>query len=212
MKPESILDNLVERYPSLFVCKDSIYNAYKILIEAFSAHNKLLIAGNGGSAADSEHIVGELMKSFVLKREMSSEEAKEFKRIDEELGSELAEKLQIGLPSISLVGNSAFSTAYQNDVDPFITYAQEVYGYGNTNDVFLGITTSGNSKNILYSLITAKAKKMRTIVLTGKDGGLAKKYADVSIIVPESETYKIQELHLPVYHCLCLMVESYFFS
>ena len=179
--------------------------------DAYAHGNKLLVAGNGGSAADSEHIVGELMKGFVLPREPEDSFSKRLLEEDEELGSVLADSLQGALPAIALDGHPALSTAYMNDCEPLLCFAQQVNGYGKSGDVFLGISTSGNSKNILYAAVTAHAKGMRVIGLTGqKDSKLSEK-ADICIQVPQTETYMIQELHLPVYHCLCLMLEERFF-
>ena len=178
---------------------------------AFQNEKKLLVAGNGGSAADSEHIVGELMKGFVKQRELRSIEKQRIMEIDKELGERLCKNLQQALPAIALTGHTALSTAYLNDVDGTLGFAQQVYGYGKQGDVFLGITTSGNSNNILSAIVVAKAKGLTTIALTGKDGGKVKDMADLSIIVPEVETFKIQELHLPIYHTWCLMLEEHFF-
>lgn len=206
------IDSLLKRYPKLEECREDILKAYEILLHSFKNEKKLLVAGNGGSASDSEHIVGELMKSFVLPRNLSDVNKHKLIEVNKELGSELAEKLQGALPSIAIVDHVALSTAYLNDVDPLLGFAQQVYGYGQNGDTFLGITTSGNSRNVLYACVTAKAKGMQTIALTGRDGGKVKDLADVSIIVPETETFKIQELHLPIYHCLCLMVEEAIFG
>lgn len=206
------IDELIQRYPALEVCRDDIYNAYLIMVESYKNNGKLLVAGNGGSASDSEHIVGELMKSFVLARKLDKDYVDKLIAVDDEMGAELADKLQGALPAIALDGHIALSTAYLNDVDPLLGFAQQVNGYGMEGDIFLGITTSGNSKNILYANTVAKAKGLKTIALTGKDGGKIKDMVDVAIIVPEDETYKIQEYHLPVYHCLCLMLESCFFA
>ena len=206
------IDELIERYPALEVCRNDIYHAYEIMVESYRNEGKLLVAGNGGSASDSEHIVGELMKSFVLPRKLDKNYADKLIAIDSEMGAQLADKLQGALPAIALDGHIALSTAYLNDVDPLLGFAQQVNGYGVEGDVFLGITTSGNSKNILYANTVAKAKGMKTIALTGKDGGKIKGMVDVAIIVPEDETYKIQEYHLPIYHCLCLMLEEKFFD
>ncbi|WP_442855595.1 D-sedoheptulose-7-phosphate isomerase [Clostridium sp. Marseille-P2415] len=205
------LEELMERYPVLERVKPQIREAYEILAACYESGGKLLIAGNGGSCADAEHIVGELMKGFVKRRAVSADFAKRLMEADPERGKELAEKLQGGLPAIALTGHPGLSTAYLNDVDGEMIYAQQTYGYGRKGDVFLGISTSGNSKNIMYALTAAKAIGMKTIGLTGKDGGLLKRAADVAIVVPETETFKIQELHLPVYHALCLMLEERFF-
>ncbi len=203
-----MIEELVKRYPVLESVKGQIENAYKILETCYENGGKLLIAGNGGSAADSDHIVGELMKGFVKRRPVSAELAEALKQADPERGEELAKKLQGGLPAIALTNHTALSSAFANDVDGMLSYAQQVNGYGKAGDVFLGISTSGNSENVMYAAVTAKAKGLKVIGLTGK---LAK-LADVAIIVPEQETYKIQELHLPIYHVLCLMLEDKFYA
>ena len=205
------LQLLTERYPQLEPIKQEIDAAFNTIAESFTNSGKLLIAGNGGSAADAEHIVGELMKSFVKKRGLPSGFHENLKEVDPEIAGYLIQHLQGALPAINLSGHASLNTACINDIDGDITFAQQVYGYGKEGDAFLGISTSGNSENILYAAVTAKAKGLKVIALTGGDGGLIKKFADISIIVPEKETYKIQELHLPVYHCLCLMIEEYFF-
>ena len=205
------LQQLIVRYPVLASIKHSILEAYEILADSFSKGKKLLIAGNGGSSADAEHIVGELMKNFVKERSIPDFFNKKLFETDPEIGAYLSAGLQPGLPAISLSGHPSLNTACINDIDAYITFAQQVYGYGDKDDVFLCITTSGNSKNILHAAVTAKAKGLKIIALTGGNGGLIKKYADVSLIVPENDTHKIQELHLPVYHCLCMMLEDRFF-
>lgn len=209
---EEIFEELFERYPKLEICRQQIWDAYEVLEQSFSKKGKLLVAGNGGSAADAEHIVGELMKGFVKPRKLSDEFADKLMEVDSVMGKELAEKLQGALPAIALVDHVALSTAYLNDVDPLLGFAQQINGYGEEGDVFLAISTSGNSKNILYACTIAKAKGMKVIGLTGRDGGKLKEMSDVCIIAPEEETFKIQELHLPVYHCLCLMIEEKFFG
>lgn len=206
------LNHLIDRYPKLIVCREDIIKAYEILEEAYLSGRKLLVSGNGGSASDSEHIVGELMKEFKLKRKMFSDQADALKSIDPELGLVLAENLQGALPAISLTGHSSLTTAFMNDAMPELVFAQQVNGYGKPGDVFLGISTSGNSKNVLYAAVNAKAKGLKVIGLTGAKESKLMKYADVCIRVPETETYKIQEYHLPVYHCLCLMLEENFFG
>lgn len=208
------LETLIKRYPALSVCEEEIEKAYEIMEECFASGHKLLIAGNGGSCADGEHIAGELMKGFKLPRKCTEEFAKKLKSIDAERGAELAEKLQGGLPTIALDNHQALNTAYVNDVENggLLTYAQQVYGYGKAGDVLLGISTSGNSKNVAYAAVVARAKGMKVIGLTGAKGGNLASVADVTIKVPETETYMIQELHLPVYHCLCLMLEERFFG
>ncbi len=211
MEPMNYLEELLTRYPVLTSVKDEIKEAYEILENCYKNGGKLLIAGNGGSCADAEHIVGELMKGFVKPRSVSRDFAQKLLEADPVRGKELADKLQGGLPAIALTGHPGLSTAYLNDVDGSLIYAQQTYGYGKKGDVLLGISTSGNSKNIMYAMTAARAIGMKTIGLTGKDGGQLKETADVSIVVPEKETYKIQELHLPVYHALCLMLEERFF-
>lgn len=212
MKMEEQLNHLIERYPQLVVCKDEIQKAYELLEAAYSNGRKLLVCGNGGSASDSEHIVGELMKEFRLKRKVYVDQADNLRQIDPEMGTVLAENLQGALPAICLTGHSALTTAFMNDANADLIFAQQVNGYGKPGDVFLGISTSGNSKNVLYAAITAKSKGLKVIGLTGAKSNKLMNFADVCIRVPESETYKIQELHLPVYHCLCLMLEDRFFG
>lgn len=170
------------------------------------------MAGNGGSAADAGHIVGELMKGFVKPRTLPRSFVDEMIKVDVEMGSVLGEKLQGALPAIALGGHVALSTAYLNDVDPLLGFAQQLNGYGTAGDVFLGISTSGNSKNILYACVAAKAKGMKVVGLTGGTGGRLKELADVTVVVPEKETYKIQEYHLPIYHWWCLALEERMFG
>ena len=211
---EKHLDLLIERYPALHACREDIIKAYKILETCFSGGNKLLVAGNGGSCADAEHIVGELMKGFKLPRKCTEGFAEKLRAVDPVRGEVLAEKLQGGLPAIALSGHQGLNTAYINDVENggLLMYAQQVNGYGKVGDVFLGISTSGNSKNVMYAAVVAKAKGMKVLGLTGSKGGQLAEIADVAIRVPETETYMIQELHLPVYHALCLMLEEKFFG
>lgn len=204
------IEVLVNRYPVLNSVKDEIVEAYFLLVESYKNEGKLLIAGNGGSAADAEHIVGELMKGFKLPRKLNENFTDKLISENEELGTVLAESLQGALPAIALDGHPALSTAYMNDCEPLLCFAQQVNGYGKAGDVFLGISTSGNSKNILYAATTAHAKGMKVIGLTGAKDSKLTQMSDVCIKVPQTETYMIQELHLPVYHCLCLMLEDEF--
>ena len=206
------IKHLIERYPSLSVCEQDIRSAYLLMEKSFASGGKLLIAGNGGSAADSDHISGELLKSFVLKRTPEKTFLDTLSSIDKDTGAYLADKLQGSLPAIPLTSHSALMTASLNDVDGNVLFAQQVMGYGKAEDVFLGISTSGNSKDIIYAMVVAKAKGLKTIALSGRDGGKLKSLADISIVVPQTETYKIQELHLPVYHALCLELEAHFFA
>lgn len=206
------VDLLVKRYPSLESCKEDIEKAYLILEECYVNDHKLLIAGNGGSAADSEHIAGELMKRFKTPRPIPTELAEKLKKIDATRGKNLAHNLERGLMAIPLVAHEALSTAYINDVDGLGVFAQQLYGFGRPGDVFLGISTSGNSKNVMSATVVARALGIKVIGLTGAKGGELASVADVAIKVPETDTYMIQELHLPVYHCLCLMLEDRFFG
>ena len=211
-KLEKHIELLIKRYPALEDCKHSIIEAYLLLEECYKKDHKLLIAGNGGSAADSEHIAGELMKRFKILRPVTEEFADKLKEIDSIRGEKLARNLERGLMAIPLVAHEALSTAYINDVDGLGVFAQQLFGYGRIGDVFLGISTSGNSENVMNAAVVAKALGLKIIGLTGQTGGALVEIADVTIRVPEKETYMIQELHLPVYHCLCLMLEDHFFG
>ena len=209
---EKHIDLLIERYPILEECRQSLIDAYLIMEEAYEGDHKLLIAGNGGSAADSEHIAGELMKRFKTPRPVTPEMAEKLKTIDPVRGENLAKNLERGLMAIPLVAHEALSTAYINDVDGLGVFAQQLFGFGRPGDVFLGISTSGNSKNVMSATVVARALGIKVIGLTGAKGGELAQVADVVVKVPETETYMIQELHLPVYHCWCLMLEDKFFG
>lgn len=197
------LAHLMSRYPMLIQMKESIEQAYEILEDCYEKDGKLLVCGNGGSAADSDHIVGELMKGFYKQRMLSAEEKERF--------GKSGEKLQGALPAIALTQHGALSTAFLNDVDPNMVFAQQVYGYGRDGDVFLGLSTSGNSMNVVSAAKVAAAKGMRVITMTGRDGGMLKDLSDICLIVPAQATADIQEYHLPVYHTLCAMLEEHFF-
>ena len=207
-----MLNELITRYPLLESIRDEIERAYNTIVECYEHDGKVLIVGNGGSAADAEHIVGELMKGFVKNRTVSAEMQKALLELDPERGAGLIKNLQGGLPAICLNAHTSLNTAFANDKDPVMSYAQQVNGYGKPGDVFIGISTSGNAENVMYAAITAKAKGLKVIALTGKNGGKLAKVSDVAMIVPEKETYKIQEYHLPIYHVLCLMLEEHFFD
>lgn len=209
---KAYIEELVKRYPSLESEADRIYSAYEVLKECYESDGKLLIAGNGGSAADSEHIAGELMKRFRIPRPIPRELAQRLIEQDPDRGAQLAKNLECCLTAIPLVAHEALSTAYINDVDGYGVFAQQLLGFARKGDVFLAISTSGNSRNVMNAVIVAKALGMKVIGLTGADGGELARAADVAIRVPETETYKIQELHLPVYHCLCMMLEEHFFG
>ena len=209
---EKHIELLISRYPRLVISKLDLINAYLIFEECYLKGGKLLVTGNGGSAADSDQIVGELMKAFVNPRRLDDEYARALVETDLVLGKVLSENLQGALPAIALDGHLALSTAYMNDCEPLLCFAQQINGFGNTGDVFWGISTSGNSKNILFAAVAAKAKGMKVVGLTGLKESRLSQLADVCIRVPETETYMIQELHLPVYHTLCLMLEDKFFG
>ncbi|HAP8953304.1 D-sedoheptulose-7-phosphate isomerase [Enterococcus faecium] len=206
------IDLLIKRYPALEVIKKDIIDGYLIMEECYLNGGKLLVAGNGGSAADSEHIAGELMKRFKTPRPVSQEFADKLVAVDPVRGPELAKNLECGLMAIPLVAHEALTTAYINDVDGLGVFAQQLFGFGRPGDVFLGISTSGNSKNVMSATVVARAIGMKVIGLTGAKGGELATVADVCVKAPETETYMIQEYHLPIYHCWCLMLEDKFFG
>ena len=206
------IDSLINRYPKLELIKEDVIKGYLIIEECYEKGRKLLVAGNGGSAADSEHIAGELMKRFKIPRPVDEGFANKLKQIDKERGVYLAENLERSLTAIPLVAHEALTTAYINDVDGRGVFAQQLLGYGREGDVFLGISTSGNSENIINAAVTAKALGIKIIALTGKNDSKISDIADVAVKVPETETYMVQELHLPIYHCWCLMLENKFFG
>ena len=209
---EKHIELLVQRYPELEVVKNDIIDGYLLMEECYENGGKLLIAGNGGSAADSEHIAGELMKRFKIQRPVAPEFADKLKEIDPVRGAELAKNLECSLMAIPLTAHEALSTAYINDVDGLGVFAQQLFGFGRKGDVFLGISTSGNSKNIMNATVVARALGIKVLGLTGAGGGELAKVSEVVVKVPETETYMIQELHLPIYHCWCLMLEDKFFG
>lgn len=206
------IDDLMLRYPVLESVRKEIIDAYIIMEQCFLNKGKLLIAGNGGSAADCEHIAGELMKSFKIPRPVDSSFARRLQEIDASRGKDLAKNLECSLMAIPLVAHEALTTAYINDVDGLGIFAQQLFGYGRTGDVFLGISTSGNSQNIMNATVVARAMGIKIVGLTGENGGELASVSDVTVKVPEKETFKIQELHLPVYHCWCMMLEQVFFG
>lgn len=202
---------LIERYPVLSACENEIAEAISILIDCYQKGGKLLVCGNGGSAADSLHIVGELMKGFVKQRRLPPQMKEQLCRVSAN-GEFLYQNLQGALPAISLVNEVSLQTAYANDVAPVLNFAQQVWGQGNGGDVLIGITTSGNSENVIYAAEVARAKGMKVVALTGRGGGKMSACSDVVIAVPEKETYKVQELHLPIYHAICIALENAFFE
>lgn len=201
-----IFSELFERYPCLGKCRDDIHNAFEIFTRCYDGGGKILCCGNGGSAADCDHFVGELMKGFLKKRPLSSEEKAVF---DDEF---IADSLQKGLPAISLCAHSALMTAFENDAVPTLVFAQQVYAYAKKNDVLLCFSTSGNSENVVYAAKAARAAKIKIVSVTGEKESKLSELSDVCIRLPETETFKIQELTLPVYHCLAAMLEDKYFD
>lgn len=206
MTSAEILDELITRYPHLGFLKNDIASAVDMLNTCWSKGGMLMTCGNGGSCADSGHIVGELMKCFKLSRPIDRKTADALREYAG--GEEIASKLEGALPAISLCAQAPLMTAFMNDSDSSLVFAQQVYGYGRPGDVLIAISTSGNSRNCVAAAITAKAKKMNVIALTGKNESRLSEISDISIRVPETETFKIQELHLPVYHAICAMAEA----
>ena len=208
---EMALAELLERYPVLRECADDIVKAYNILYECFKKDGFLFTCGNGGSAADADHIVGELLKGFVMKRPLPQADREKLASLDELEGVELAEKLQMGFRAMSLMNQTAIFTAAGNDLGGDMGAAQQLNSLGRKGDVLLGISTSGNAKNVALACQVARLRGMKIIGLTGYKGGRLASLADVCIKVPAGETFVVQELHLPVYHALCIMVEKSFF-
>jgi D-sedoheptulose 7-phosphate isomerase len=206
------LEELITRYPQLLPVKEAIRKAADCIVACYEQGGKLLVCGNGGSCSDSDHIVGELMKGFENRRRITESLKNQLIEASGERGAYLAEKLQHALPAISLTAHSALITAVANDTDADLIFAQQVVGYGNPGDVIIGISSSGNSQNVIDALITAKAKRMTVIGLTGETGGKMMSHCDILINVQGRRTAFVQELHLPVYHVLCLMVEHHFFG
>jgi len=199
------LNSLVETFPALESCRSEIQQTFDLLHEVYANDGKLLLCGNGGSAADSDHIAGELLKGFTCSRPLDD-------AWKTELGSDLSDKLQGALPAIPLTGFNSFHSAFNNDCDPYYSFAQLTWALGRAGDSLLCISTSGNSKNVIYATIVAHAKGLKTIGLTGQSGGELLNKVDVCIRAPASEVDKVQEFHLPIYHCLCLMLEDAFFA
>lgn len=207
-----MLNELLNRYPSLCDCKEEIEKAADAIITCYEKGGKVLLCGNGGSCADCEHIVGELMKGFLKKRPLDAIKKAEMKSNCNLVDDELLSRLQGGLPAIAIPSITALNSAFCNDVDPELVYAQPLMSLAKENDILIGISTSGNSKNVFGAVKVAKALGIKVIGLTGKSGGKLKETADICICAPENETFKIQELHLPIYHYLCAAVEEHFFK
>lgn len=212
MEKENIhIKQLINRNPKLLGLKEEIEKAAQAIINSYENRGKLLVCGNGGSSSDSDHIVGELMKSFEGQRPLNAELNEKIKQLGGERGAYLASNLQQGLPAISLTAHTALNTAVANDIAADVIFAQQVTGYGVSGDILFGMSTSGNSQNVIDAIIVAKAKGLVTIGLTGEAGGKMKEICDILINVPERRTAYVQEYHLPVYHTLCLMIEDHFF-
>jgi D-sedoheptulose 7-phosphate isomerase len=206
------LDKLFKRYPELAGLRDQITRSSEMICDTYRNGGKVLVCGNGGSAADSEHIVGELMKGFVLRRELTDSQVSALKAAGYEDWKELAQNLQQGLPAIALTGHNALSSAVLNDNDPYMTYAQQAFSYGRAGDVLIGISTSGNARNVVNAIKVGRAFGLRTIGFTGSRPSKMDEFCDVMIKVPATETFKIQEFHLPVYHTVCIIVENEMFG
>lgn len=205
------ITDLVTRYPALSGSQNEIEGAAELVIRTAENGKKFLICGNGGSSADSDHIVGELMKGFLHSRSLTEEQKKSLETAGGETGIKMGQLLQQGIPAISLSSPSALNTAFLNDVDPSLIFAQQVTGLGKEKDLLWGISTSGNSKNVVSAVIAAKAFGLKTLGMTGKKESRLSELCDICIRVDETETYKVQELHLPVYHTLCIILENHLF-
>ena len=206
------LTDLVERLPALGSCQDTLEKAFELWAQTYRQDGKALLCGNGGSAADCDHIVGELMKGFILRRPLPAQTQAALNEISPANSAYFIQNLQAALPAISLTSHAALMTAYINDVKADMVFAQQVYGLGKPGDLVLGISTSGNSANVVNALCLAKALGLKTVGLTGQKGGRMNEICDVVIRVPATLTSLVQELHLPVYHTLCLMLEEEFFG
>lgn len=206
-----MINELIFRYPELTDIKNEIMRTVDMMESTYKNGGKILVCGNGGSCADCEHIVGELMKGFMSKRPLSKNDVMLFDGISDN-PINFAENLQLAIPAISLPSQSAVLSAFSNDVNPAMAYAQLTFGYGRENDLIICISTSGNSANVINAAIAAKARKMKSVALTGADGGMLASICDAAIKVPETETYKVQEYHLPIYHFLCAELEKRLFS
>jgi phosphoheptose isomerase len=212
MSADTIIIELCNRYPSLAPLRKVIEDAAEMIISSYSGGGKLLVCGNGGSSSDADHIVGELMKSFESKRPVAKAVEQKLIDVSCERGKYIAQKLECGLPAISLSSQTALTTAICNDISADLVFAQQIFGYGKENDVLIALSTSGNSQNIVDACITAKALNMKVIGLTGMTGGKMKQFCDILIGVPEKRTAFVQELHLPVFHSLCLIIEKHFYD
>lgn len=211
-KTLAVIDHLIERYPALSAMEEPLKAAAETIVDCYKSGGKLLICGNGGSAADAEHITGELMKGFLLPRRLSEEKQKQLMEACPEDAAYLIDNLQEALPALSLVNPIALGTAFANDQAPDLVFSQQVFGLGKKGDVLIAISTSGNSQNVLYAAQVARAFGISVIALTGMGGGKLRSLTDILLAVPDKETYRIQELHLPIYHALCIAAEQEFFG
>ena len=208
----AVVLSLMERYPVLQVCREEIQKAVDLWCKAYENGGKLLLCGNGGSCADAQHIAGEMMKGFLKKRPLTGEQKASMQRNYPELDESVLNKLQQALPAVVLSDATVLNSAFANDVDPCLVYAQQTLGLGTAEDVLVCLSTSGSSQNVVEAAKVAKSIGLSVVALTGSSGGRLKEIADVCITVPAVETYQVQELHLPVYHCLCAAVEAHFFE
>lgn len=209
---QKLINDCVQRFPKLYQCMDDLIDAFEALCYSFSHNGKLLVCGNGGSAADAEHIVGELMKKFLIKRPAPAILKQKLSALGADNADYIFKNLEQGLPAVSLVSHTSLITALVNDIGADMVFAQQVYGYGRAGDILFALSTSGNSTNVVNAVSVARALDMTVIGLTGENGGVMKSLCNITIRVPETTTFKIQELHLPVYHLLCSMVEEEFFG
>ena len=206
------IEQLISKYPELDTCASDIQTAFNILRACYRDGGKVLTCGNGGSAADAEHIVGELMKGYLLKRSITEESRQKLLAASPQDGDYIVSRLQGALPAISLVSQNALLSAIANDTAADMVFAQQVYGYGREGDTLIGISTSGNSRNVIHGMQVARALELHTIALTGPIGGMLKALCEVCICVPGEDTPAIQERHLPIFHVLCAMLEEEFFG
>ncbi len=209
---KELLERLLNETPELEPARDNLAKGIDAIISCFRADGKMLVCGNGGSASDALHIVGELMKSFVLPRRPLPEEETKLRKSAAGDAEYILNNLQRALPTISLVSETALITAYSNDAAPELAFAQQVYGYGRPGDVLLALSTSGNSKNVLYACQVAQAFGLTVVALTGETGGVIKTAADILVTVPGTDAFRVQNLQMPLYHMLCLVVEHEFFG
>ncbi|MDB4085548.1 SIS domain-containing protein [Amylibacter sp.] len=213
MKAESKhIIKLISHYPELDNQIQNIKKAIRLLHDCYKSNTTIYTCGNGGSASDAEHIVGELMKGFALKRELSLSEVASFENLYSESGKDICKNLQQGIPAISLVSNAALTTAILNDLDPAYLFAQQVYSLGKKGDVLIAISTSGNSRNVINAAKVALAKEISVVSLTGNSGGELNTHSTITIKAPSNDVARIQEYHLPIYHCICLALEELCFG